>query len=111
MKSKYMAQQEALEKAIQTVWDELNGRSVPKKKPITPPKPDHTTFMTDIRGPRPPIVRSRKSSSTSQKQSSDQVSQEPGYDRGIVVHVDNIQPRTNKSILKVRFHLWHSAIV
>lgn len=110
LKTKYLAQKEALETAIKTVWDEMNGRFVPKRKPVTPPKPDHTTFMTDIRGPRPPIVRTRKSSSTSQKQSSDQVSQQPDYDQGIVVHVDNIQPRTNKSILKVSFHLRHSVI-
>jgi hypothetical protein len=105
LKSKYLAQQEALEKQIAAVWEEMNGRPVPSRNPIAPTRPNHTAYIADIRGPRPPIVRTRKTALSSQKQSSDQNLQQPDYDQGIVVHVDNIQPRTNKSILKVSFHI------
>ncbi|KAI9278156.1 hypothetical protein BC943DRAFT_363999 [Umbelopsis sp. AD052] len=100
LKSKYLAQQKALEQQIKAVWEEMNGRPAPSRKPIVPQRPDHTTFIADIRGPRPPNPRTRKTAAPSQKQSSDQDLQQPDYDQGVVVHVDNIQPRTNKSILK-----------
>ncbi|KAI8575533.1 hypothetical protein K450DRAFT_261383, partial [Umbelopsis ramanniana AG] len=103
LKSRYLAQQQALEQQIKAVWEEMNGRPAPSRKPIAPQRPDHTAFIADIRGPRPPIPRTRKTASPSQKQLPDQDSQQPDYDQGIVVHVDNIQPRTNKSILKKLF--------
>jgi hypothetical protein len=102
LKTKYLVRQEVLEQEIKAVLDEMNGKPVTSRKPVAPPKPDHTTFITDIRGPRPPIVRPRKTSTPSQDQSSKGSSQQPDYEQVIVVHVDNIQPRTNKSILKVK---------
>lgn len=112
MKDKYLTQQQGLRQQLQTLWDELNGvtNAAPKRTP--PSKPNYTAFMTDIRGPRlqkkPPKQPSTSKestplqSSTSKQGVSDAATEKSlPYDQGVVVHVDKIQPRTNKTVLKV----------
>ncbi|KAJ2962336.1 hypothetical protein NQZ79_g2460 [Umbelopsis isabellina] len=111
MKDKYLAQQQGLRQQLQMFWDELNGVSnaIPKRTP--PSKPDHTAFITDIRGPRPQHKRVSTQPSAPKQEVSEVASEKSlPYDQGVVVHVDKIQPRTNKTVLKKLFETSKAAV-
>ncbi|KAM3589338.1 hypothetical protein VKS41_000205 [Umbelopsis sp. WA50703] len=111
LKDKYLAQQQGLRQQLQSLWNELNG--VPNATPrrATPNKPDHTAFITDIRGPKSTRTKVVKQSSPTQQQPTAVKSESPlPYDQGVVVHVDNIQPRTNKTVLKKFFEASQASV-